>query len=95
MTLYFINIFGSHRARIYAGSIYLNIICRVTDSSRANAIIPLVTLMIIIKGTHKESIPAINSQVEGRVVEAEALRMEGEVLDSTKVISAIVSSGQL
>jgi len=51
-------------------------------------------LMIVISGTHKESIPAINSQVDGRVVEAEAFRIEG-VLDSTKVISAIVSSGQL
>jgi len=34
---------------------------------------------------------AINSQVEGRVVEAEAFGIEGGVLDSTKVISAIVS----
>jgi len=39
--------------------------------------------------------PAINSQVDGRVVEAEAFGIEGGVLESTKVTSAIVSSEQL
>jgi len=43
--------------------------------------------------THKESISAINSQMEGRVVEVEAPGIG--VLDSTNVISAIVSLGQL
>jgi len=33
--------------------------------------------MIAISGTHKESIPAINSQVDGKVVEAEAFGIEG------------------
>jgi len=34
-------------------------------------------LMIAISRTHKESVPAINSQVDGKVVEAEAFGIEG------------------